>query len=194
MRVAIEHPTNDAITDMQLQWFGLPGVSGMMLECGGLQFTGAPFAGWYQGTEVASRDFLDEQRYNLLQPLGEAMGMDMSSNTTLWKDEVALELNKAVLHSYKKVGISIIDHFTQADQFIDHLREETKVRGGCPADWVWIVPPQSGQCQPQPIRDQYCSHVTQFDQSYFRIPVLHLPPRDAQLSPVTISGVSRQVV
>ena len=145
MRVPIEHPTNEAITDMQLQWFGLPGVSGMMLECGGLQFTGAPFAGWYQGTEVASRDFLDEQRYNLLQPLGEAMGLDMSSNTTLWKDEVALELNKAVLHSYKMAGVSIVDHFTQADQFIDHLREETKVRGGCPADWVWIVPPQSGQ-------------------------------------------------
>ena len=32
----------------------------------------------------------------------------------------------------------------QADQFMDHLREETKTRGGCPADWVWIVPPQSG--------------------------------------------------
>ena len=27
---------------------------------------------------------------------------------------------------------------------MDHLREETKTRGGCPADWVWIVPPQSG--------------------------------------------------
>ena len=40
---------------------------------------------WYQGTEVASRDFLDPQRYNLLYPLGEAMGLDMSSNATLWK-------------------------------------------------------------------------------------------------------------
>ena len=57
----------------------------MMFECGGLQFPGAPFAGWYQGTEVASRDFLDPQRYNLLNPIGEAMGLDMSSNATLWK-------------------------------------------------------------------------------------------------------------
>ena len=57
----------------------------MMFEAGGLQFPGAPFAGWYQGTEVASRDFLDPQRYNLLVPLGEAMGLDMSSNSTLWK-------------------------------------------------------------------------------------------------------------
>ena len=57
----------------------------MMFECGGLQFPGAPFAGWYQGTEVASRDFLDPQRYNLLYPIGDAMGLDMSSNSTLWK-------------------------------------------------------------------------------------------------------------
>ena len=97
----IEHPSIPAITGLGLQWLGMPAVSSMMLECGGLQFPGAPFAGWYQGdhsphlhhqlhhsfvgTEVASRDFLDPQRYNLLRPLGEAMGVDMSSNATLWK-------------------------------------------------------------------------------------------------------------
>ena len=32
------------------------------------------------------------------------------------QDEVALELNKAVLHSYKMAGVTIVDHFTQADQ------------------------------------------------------------------------------
>ena len=32
------------------------------------------------------------------------------------QDEVALELNKAVLHSYKMAGVSMVDHFTQADQ------------------------------------------------------------------------------
>ena len=25
-----------------------------------------------------------------------------------------------------------------------HYAQEHKVRGGCPADWVWIVPPASG--------------------------------------------------
>ena len=71
-----------------------PGVSSMMFECGGLQFPGAPFAGWYQGTEVASRDFLDPQRYNLLHPIGEAMGLDMSSNATLWKVRTRLAVDK----------------------------------------------------------------------------------------------------
>ena len=31
------------------------------------------------------------------------------------QDEVALELNKAVLYSYKKAGVSIVDHFTQVE-------------------------------------------------------------------------------
>ena len=144
LEVDIKHPTIKAITDLGLKWFGVPGVSSMMFECGGLQFPGAPFAGWYQGTEVASRDFLDPQRYNLLYKIGEAMGLDTSSNASLWKDEVALELNKAVLSSYKEAGVSMVDHHTMADQFVTHLQEETKVRGGCPADWVWIVPPQAG--------------------------------------------------
>ena len=32
------------------------------------------------------------------------------------KDEVALELNKAVLYSYKKAGVSIVDHYTQVNR------------------------------------------------------------------------------
>ena len=93
---------------------------------------------------MANRDFLDHQRYDLLNTIGEAMGLDTSSNFSLWKDEVALELNRAVLSSYKEAGVSMVDHHTQADQFVSHMQDETKVRGGCPADWVWIVPPQAG--------------------------------------------------
>ena len=25
-----------------------------------------------------------------------------------------------------------------------HLENEQKLRGGCPGDWVWVVPPMSG--------------------------------------------------
>jgi len=148
LTVHITHPTIPAIGEMDLHWLSLPGVANMMAEIGGLQFTAAPFAGWYQGTEVASRDFLDVQRYNLMEPLGQAMNLDMSSNTTLWKDVVALELNRAVLESYKNAKISIVDHYTQAEQFMEHMAAEYKTRGGCPADWVWLVPPMSGSLVP----------------------------------------------
>ena len=88
------------------------------------------------------------QRYNLIEPLGHAMDLDMSSNTTLWRDVVALELNRAVLESYKEAKVSIVDHYTQAEQFMEHMAAEYKERGGCPADWVWLVPPMSGSLVP----------------------------------------------
>merc|ERR1719481_826755 len=120
----------------------------MMYEAGGIQYTAAPFTGWYLSTEVAIRDLLDVQRYNLIEPLGQALDLDMSSNATMWKDQVALELNKAVLDSYTKAGVTMVDQFTNAEQFMTHFAQEHKERGGCPADWVWIVPPQSGSLVP----------------------------------------------
>merc|ERR1719495_1688551 len=143
-RVPIKHPTSEAINSLNLEWFGLPFVAGMMLEVGGVQFPASPFSGWYTGAEIATRDFLDTQRYNLLETIGGKMGLDTNNNSNLWKDKVSLELNIAVLQSYQQAGVSIVDHYTQSDQFLDHMKAEYETRGGCPADWVWIVPPQGG--------------------------------------------------
>ncbi len=27
---------------------------------------------------------------------------------------------------------------------MDHFKREHELRGGCPSDWVWVVPPESG--------------------------------------------------
>lgn len=116
----------------------------MLFDVGGIEFPAAPFNGWYMGTEIGARDFCDEQRYNLLPVFGEKMGLAMENPTSLWKDEVLLEVNKAVLHSFAKSGATIVDHHTASKQFMQHMTNETKKRGGCPADWVWIVPPMSG--------------------------------------------------
>lgn len=53
--------------DLDLKWYGLPAVSNMLLEIGGLEFTGCPFSGWYMGTEIGVRDFCDSSRYNILE-------------------------------------------------------------------------------------------------------------------------------
>ena len=52
---------------MQLEWYALPMVAGMMFEAGGLQFPAAPFAGWYTSVEIATRDLLEPTRYNLMK-------------------------------------------------------------------------------------------------------------------------------
>ena len=66
MRVKIKHPTIPEFEKLGLQWYGLPAVSGMLMEMGGIQFPACPFSGWYALSEIATRDLLDPHRYNLL--------------------------------------------------------------------------------------------------------------------------------
>jgi len=41
-----------------------------------------------------------------------------------------------------------MDHHTASESFMKHYDNELKARKGCPADWVWIVPPISGSITP----------------------------------------------
>ena len=41
-------------------------MSSVILDVGGLEFTGAPFNGWYMSTEIG-RDLGDADRYNMLK-------------------------------------------------------------------------------------------------------------------------------
>lgn len=56
----------DWFQNMGLKWYALPAVSGMLLDCGGLEFSGIPFSGWYMVTEIA-RDLGDSDRYDMLK-------------------------------------------------------------------------------------------------------------------------------
>ena len=67
LRIKISHPEYPKIEKLHLEWYGLPAVSSMMFEIGGIQFPASPFNGWYADTEIASRDLLDPQRYNKLE-------------------------------------------------------------------------------------------------------------------------------
>ncbi|WAR01150.1 NOS1-like protein [Mya arenaria] len=49
-------------------------------------------------------------------------------------------------------GVTITDHHAASDSFMKHLDNEQKLRGGCPADWVWIVPPMSGSLLPVAVK------------------------------------------
>lgn len=44
----------------------------------------------------------------------------------------------------KEAGVTITDHHTASDTFMKFAENEQRLRGGYPADWVWIVPPMSG--------------------------------------------------
>ena len=46
------------------------------------------------------------------------------------------------------IGATIVDHHTAAESFMTFMHKEQKHRGGCPADWVWLIPPISGSLTP----------------------------------------------
>lgn len=148
LRVPLEHPKYPWFQEMDISWYSLPAVADMLLDIGGLEFPAAPFNGWYMGTEIGARNLCDPQRYNITLEVAEKMGLDTSSPISLWKDTVLVEVNIAVLYSFQKHQVTIMDHHTAAESFMKHLATEQKLRGGCPADWVWIVPPISGSITP----------------------------------------------
>jgi nitric-oxide synthase len=144
LEVALTHPEYDWFAHLGLKWYAVPLVADMVLEIGGLHYTCAPFNGWYMLTEIASRNLGDTQRYNLLPIIAEKLKLDIRSNQHLWKDRAMLELNIAVLHSFKSAGVSLVDHHTAAEQFIRFTEQEEQEGRAVQADWAWIVPPMSG--------------------------------------------------
>ncbi len=80
--------------------------------------------------------------------VGLRMGLDVRSNSSLWKDLAIVEVNIAVLYSFQKANVTIVDHHTASESFMKHLENEQRLRGGCPADWVWVVPPLSSSLTP----------------------------------------------
>lgn len=142
--VSIEHPNINAISDLKLKWYSTPIISNMTLEIGGIEFMASPFNGWYMGTEIGSRNLADEARYNLLPVVAKQMGLDIRDKNSLWKDRALVELNQAVLYSFRKAGVKIIDHHSASKQFMQFMRQEAKEGRDVTADWAWIVPPTSG--------------------------------------------------
>ncbi|MGE7862954.1 nitric oxide synthase oxygenase [Bacillus mobilis] len=140
--VPIEHPEYP-ISSLGAKWYGVPMISDMRLEIGGISYTAAPFNGWYMGTEIGARNLADHDRYNLLPAVAEMMELDTSRNGTLWKDKALIELNIAVLHSFKKQGVSIVDHHTAAQQFQQFEKQEAACGRVVTGNWVWLIPPLS---------------------------------------------------
>ncbi|WP_110927881.1 nitric oxide synthase oxygenase [Bacillus massiliglaciei] len=141
--VHMEHPEFSWFKDLRLKWYGVPFISSMKLEIGGINYTAAPFNGWYMGTEIGARNFADADRYNLLPLIGKKMGLDIARDSTLWKDRALIELNEAVLFSFKKERVSIVDHHTAAKQFRKFEENEEKCGRDITGNWGWLIPPIS---------------------------------------------------
>ena len=144
IRVAISHPEYTWMEELGLQWYAVPVISDMRLEIGGLSFPCAPFNGWYMLTEIAARNLGDVQRYNMLPEIANKLNLDTRQLKTLWKDKAMLVLQEAVLHSFQAKGVTLVDHHTASEQFLEFCKQEENKGRTVQADWAWIVPPAAG--------------------------------------------------
>ncbi|WP_433209461.1 nitric oxide synthase oxygenase [Dactylosporangium sp. CS-047395] len=142
--VPIEHPELRWFAELGLRWHAIPAIANMRLTIGGVDYPLAPFNGWYLGTEIGARNLADRDRYNLLPLVAARMGLDTSTERSLWKDRALVELNRAVLWSFDQAGARISDHHTESERFLAHMVSEERSGRPTPADWSWIVPPMSG--------------------------------------------------
>ncbi|MEV0097186.1 nitric oxide synthase oxygenase [Streptomyces sp. NPDC050738] len=148
LEVELDHPEDRWPAEWGLRWHAVPAIAGMCLEIGGICYPAAPFNGWYMGTEIGARNLADTDRYDLLPRIADRLGFDRSSDRSLWKDRALIELNRAVLHSFDRAGVTVADHHTESHRFLTHLEREESRGRVVGADWSWIVPPISGSATP----------------------------------------------
>ena len=142
--VHLEHPDNINFKSLGLKWFAVPAVSSMAFDCAGIQYKCSPSSGIYMGTEIACFNLADPSRYNLLPNIANSLGIDISSQNPLWQDQAMLELNKAVLYSFGRDGVSIMDHYTLGKSFSKFIDVEHKQGREVYGQSNWLLPPMGG--------------------------------------------------
>ena len=117
-------------------------------EAGGLRYPAAPFNGWYMGSEIGARNLATSIGTTSCRTSRGGLGLGTRSSTNLWRDRALVELNVAVLHSFRAAGVRMVDHHSASDQFMTHIDREEKAGRPVPGDWSWLVPPISGSTTP----------------------------------------------
>lgn len=143
LEVPLRHPELAWFEQLGLRWHAVPAISNMRLRIGGIDHHAAPFNGWYMGTEIGARNLGDTDRYHVLPEVARRLGLDTTTERSLWRDRAMVEVNRAVLHSFAADGVTITDHHTESERFLTHLAREQAAGRSCPADWSWVVPPMS---------------------------------------------------
>ena len=147
--VSLHHPEHVAFERLALRWYAVPCVSSMILTIGGIDYPCAPFSGFYMASEIASRNLADSNRYDPLERAAESFGFETrAAIDPLWKDRTLTELNRAVLHSYRSAGVTIVDHHAASEQYMTFDRRERAAGRPPSADWSWVVPPQASAACP----------------------------------------------
>jgi nitric-oxide synthase len=138
LEVPISHPELSWFASLGLRWHAVPAISNMRLRIGGLNYSCAPFNGFYLVDEIATRNFGDTDRYDALPVVAEQMGLDTSSRTNFWQMRAAVELNTAVLYSFRAAGVRIEEPINESTLFRTFAEREEALGRVVHGDWSWL--------------------------------------------------------
>ncbi len=126
VEVRLHHPDLPWLHEWELRWPAVPVLGNMTLTIGGVRYPAAPVNSWHIGTDIGTRALADEAAYGVARQVAERLGLDTSTERTLWRDRATVELNRAVLHSFDRAGITITDHHAEAQHRLAWLRSRQR--------------------------------------------------------------------
>jgi nitric-oxide synthase len=103
--VPLEHPELGWFVDLGLRWHAV-GARSQLLSIGGVRYP-ALFNGIYTSSEIGADALGDDRAYGFGRVIAEHLGLDTATESSLWRERAALELDRAVLHSFDAAGVSI---------------------------------------------------------------------------------------
>jgi nitric-oxide synthase len=103
--VPLEHPGLSWFVDLGLRWHAV-GARSQLLTIGGLRYP-ALFNGIYTSSAIGADALGDDRAYGFGRVIAEHLGLDTGTDSSLWQERAALELDRAVLHSFAAAGVSI---------------------------------------------------------------------------------------
>ncbi|KAL8898175.1 MAG: hypothetical protein Q9207_006841 [Kuettlingeria erythrocarpa] len=156
--VNIRHPRyGDEFQKLDLRWVSVPALTRLGFDIGGMQYTAAPFIGWFMDAEIGVRDLADTFRYNVLPDVARALGLLNGKDGDMVEDledlpeyerlavlsRAQTELTFAVHWSYQQAKVSMSDTLTSSMKWCRY-DDEFKAKNGfrLPADPYWLAPPQ----------------------------------------------------
>lgn len=86
LEVPLAHSGHLWFADLGLRWHAVPVIANMRLRFGGLDFSCAPFNGFYLAAEIATRNLAYPDPYNLLPTVAADLALDLKTDR-LWRDK-----------------------------------------------------------------------------------------------------------
>lgn len=153
--IPIEHPEPQykiPFRRLGLRWVPAPVLSSLGFDVGGLQYTAAPFIGWFMDAEIGVRNLADSFRYNCLPSVAQALSLiknnsDLTeisqSRKLLMITRAQSELNFAVHSSFVQRNVRIIDTLSASETYCNFDDEHYRQYGfRLPANPYYMAPPQ----------------------------------------------------